>query len=188
MGIQVTAAVIRGNIVYANLVGIQGPPSFFGYSGQVLNNLIFANTNAGINLAGTASVFNTTGGPIVNNTVYQLTGDAIRIQGNFSNVHLRNNILWVAAGYDIKVGSDSEVGFQSDYNDLYITGTGKLGQWDGRDFTSRADWFYQSGLDQHSISADPLFVNPTDPVDDFHVQGNSPMTSSTIAWPCWKWR
>src|SRR5205807_2676937 len=168
LGIQVTGAVICGNTVYANAIGIQGPPVFYVFTGQVLNNLVYANKDAGISLSGLSIVFNIYGGPIVNNTVYQLTGDAIRIQGNFNNVHLRNNILWTASGYDIKLSSDSEVGFQSDYNDLYTTGNGKIGQWEGRDFTSRADWFYQLGLDQHSISADPLFVNPTDPVDDFH--------------------
>ena len=40
---------------------------------------------------------------------------------------LRNNILWVEAGYDISVAADSQVGFQSDYNDLYTTGSGKIG-------------------------------------------------------------
>ena len=32
---------------------------------------------------------------------------------------LRNNILWVEAGYDLYVTPDSQVGFNSDYNLLY---------------------------------------------------------------------
>ena len=72
---------------------------------------------------------------VVSNTVYQPAGDAIRILGLSGNVQLRNNILWVQSGYDIIVPADSEVGFQSDYNALVTTGSGKLGQWEGRDFT-----------------------------------------------------
>ena len=61
--------------------------------------------------------------------------------------------------YDLVVAPSSENGFQSDYNELYTTGTGKLGQWEGKDFTNRVDWFFEVGFDRHSITSDPLFVN-----------------------------
>src|SRR5207244_8445901 len=159
---------------------------FDGYynSSQVVNNLIYANTDEGILAASSGSPL------IANKTIYQPTCDAIRLAGGSPNFHVRNNILWVNSGYALIVPASSEAGFQSDYNDLYTTGTGKLGQWGGRDFTRRADWFYELGLDAHSHSADPLFVNlagvdgilgydaasATDHGldDDFHVQGNSP--------------
>ena len=36
------------------------------------------------------------------------------------NVKLRNNIVWVQAGYDVYVADNSRTGLNSDYNDLYI--------------------------------------------------------------------
>src|SRR5207244_1904550 len=58
---------------------------------------------------------------------------------------------------------DSQRGFVSDYNVLYATGTGKLARWQGRDFTNLADWYYEVGQDQHSLTADPRFVAPDGP-------------------------
>ena len=114
-------------------------------------------------------------------------GDAVRIEGNSQYVQLRNNILWVEEGYDISVANDSQVGFQSDYNLLYTTGSGKLGLWEGQDFTTQVDWFYELGFDGHSQTTDPLFVgrdgvdgilgfNEVDhgQDDDFHLVLNSP--------------
>jgi len=34
---------------------------------------------------------------------------------------IENNILWSQVGYDINVDPTSQVGFSSDYNDLYTT-------------------------------------------------------------------
>ena len=97
---------------------------------------------------------------MTNNTVYQPVGDAVLVQSSSQNVTLRNNILWVLAGYDLNVAADSQVGFNSDYNDLFTTVTGKVAHWQGTDFATQADWFYRVGQDPHSFSADPQFVNP----------------------------
>ena len=85
------------------------------YNAQIVNNLVYVNSNEGIELNSALSSTQVT-----NNTVYQPVGDALLIQGGSSNVHLRNNILWVAAGYDLNVNADSENGFNSDYNLFYI--------------------------------------------------------------------
>ena len=96
--------------------------------------------------------------------VYQPTGDAIDIRTSSSNVTLNNNILWTQAGFDINVDATSQVGFQSDYNDLYVTGTRQArlpGK--GRHSSRRQAWFYLVGQDQHSLSVNPQFVNPAGP-------------------------
>jgi hypothetical protein len=49
---------------------------------------------------------------VVNNTVYQPVGDAVRVEAS-QGVEVRNNILWVEAGYDLYVASDSQTGFTS---------------------------------------------------------------------------
>ena len=44
------------------------------------------------------------------------------VSGNSQSIALRDNILWALAGYDVNVASDSQQGFQSDYNDLFTSG------------------------------------------------------------------
>ncbi len=72
---------------------------------------------------------------LINNTVVQTDEDeendsaAVNIWSGGSNLHLRNNILWATSGYAIYVPSNSQIGFQSDYNLLYATGTGQIGYW-----------------------------------------------------------
>ncbi|MGA2254402.1 MAG: right-handed parallel beta-helix repeat-containing protein, partial [Thermoguttaceae bacterium] len=151
---------VTGNTIYGNATGI----ALDYYSlGPVSNNLVYENTNQGIlvNSGSTPS--------IINNTVYQPAGDAVDIEINPSfavgpsNVTLNNNILWTQTGYDIYVDATGEVGFQSDYNDLYTTGSGKLGSWQGQTFLTQQAWYYQIGQDQHSLSVDPQFVDPAGP-------------------------
>ena len=113
-------SAVLGNTVYGNSVGIQG---HLYNGGTIANNLVYANSNQGILVSR-----NVNSTAITNNTVYQPVGDAIKLQ-NAANVRLRNNILWVSAGYDLNIDSASQVGFQSDYNDLYATGAGQVAQW-----------------------------------------------------------
>ena len=101
------------------------------------------------------------------------------MQDNSSNVVLGNNILWAQAGYDINVDPTSEVGFQSDYNDLYASGSGRLGYWQGQTFLTQQAWFYQIGQDQHSLTVDPQFVNPAGP-DGVLGFGTTPIGSAQI--------
>ncbi len=74
-------------------------------------------------------------------------------------MRLRNNILWVDAGYDLYVASDSQVGFNSDYNLLYKTGAGQVGLWQGVANGSLFSWQGATQLDQNSLAQDPLFVD-----------------------------
>ena len=93
MGVQLaqTSSAAR-NRIYSNTVGAQGNHTF---TGQLTNNVIYANTNQGILLSGGNNQ------EIVNNTLYQPVGDAIRLQADALNVSLRNNIIWVESGYAI---------------------------------------------------------------------------------------
>ena len=152
---------VYDNIVYSNQIGIERV-SFSSASATdtIRNNLVYANSSQGIYLHGYHDFAIT---DVVNNTVYQPQGDAIRVEGNFSNAHLRNNILWAQNGYDISVDPGSQAGFQSDYNNLYTTDQGKIGSWENRPFHRLLDWSYELGLDRHSQSVDPQFVNPAGP-------------------------
>ena len=144
----------KGNTIYGNTPGILAN---YGSGAQMDNNLVYDNTTQGILLTGI------TNSSLVNNTVYQPTGDAIDIQSVSTQTALQNNILWAEAGYDVKVDPTSEVGFQSDYNDLYTTGSGSIGSWEGQTYASLASWILELNVDQHSLSVDPQFVDPAGP-------------------------
>src|SRR5581483_10823441 len=105
----------------------------------------------------------------------------------FQHMVVMNNVLWAQAGYDLNLSDDAGIGFQSDYNDLYVTGTGKVARISNRDYPALSDWVYEYGFDSHSISADPKFVNinGADGIlgyngadhgadDNFHLQPTSP--------------
>ena len=121
------------------------------------NNLVYGNTTQGILLTGI------TNSSLTNNTFFQPTGDAIDIQSTATHTTLQNNILWAEAGYDIKVDPTSETGFQSDYNDLYTTGSGSIGSWESQTYTTLASWILELNADHHSLDADPQFVDPAGP-------------------------
>lgn len=172
-------STVSGNTVYSNDHGIEADSSF---GGPYLNhNLVYANTTYGIGVHGARST-------VTNNTIYQPTGDALIVDSGSVDVQVENNILWAVVGHDLTISPDSEIGFQSDYNDLVTADGNLLGNWEGRDYTNRVDWSYELGFDQHSITADPQFVNPAGPDgvlgygpsgdggsdDDFHILGSSP--------------
>jgi hypothetical protein len=158
------SATASGNHVYNNNVGIR-----VGTPATISNNLVEGNTQFGIIVQSNAA-------SVLNNTVDQPTGTAVRVQSNSHAIQLENNILRAQNGYDISVDPGSETGFTSDYNDLETQGAGILGQWENHDFTTLADWSYEVGLDAHSIVADPQFVNPAgaDGIAGFSTQPADP--------------
>ena len=166
-GVQLTgAATVYFNKIHGNSVGILVSSA----GGTVIqNNLIYRNTGQGILVQGANGV------TIASNTIYTPAGDGVRIMDSSSNVGLQNNIIWTNSGYDIYVATDSQVGFTSDYNDLYTTnpgdpsvtpGTAAL-VWFEEAFTDLFNWQVESNYDVHSIGYtapaptldNPQFVN-----------------------------
>ena len=150
-GVYESSGTIIGNTIFGNAVGIYGS----GY-GFFQNNLIYANTSAGVQLYGGNGLFDS-------NTVYQTAGDAFDLTSNASNFTLRDNILVSAAGFPESITADSETGFSSDYNDLVAAPNAALFSWGGQLFSTRSSLFYELGLEQHGQTSDPQFVNPAGP-------------------------
>ena len=173
VGIDMENSVtVQRNRIFDNPYGL-----YMGYyaSGDASGNLIYDNKLDGILVEEGYGGYSPR---ILNNTVYQPTaGNALRVQGNTKNLQVFNNIFWAGNGYALSVDPNSEVGFQSDYNLFYTPGSGKLGQWENRDFTNRVDWFYEVGLDQHSRVADPLFADP-DGADNILGYSSGGLTAS----------
>jgi parallel beta-helix repeat protein len=142
---------VRDNVVYTNSVGISGEVWF---RGEVLSNLVYANTNSGISLRARDAL-------VANNTVYQIVGDAVRVEGASRNVTLRNNLLWAEEGFDLYITPDSQTGFRSDDNLLHQGTDPKahVGFWGGVVRDTLSDWQAASLLDGRSLAADPLWVD-----------------------------
>ena len=148
-GVNVSgSSTVSGNTIYNNGVGIKGS----SYYMTIRNNLIYQNAT-GITLSSGSN------GLLDSNTIYQLSGDGFDLSGSASYMTLRDNIIDVQSNYAVNVSADSQIGFVSDYNFYSINGTGTLGLWGGVGFASMANWYYELGLDQHSQSGNPQFVN-----------------------------
>jgi len=193
------SSTVVGNHVYSNGVGVQiGSPSAPPTNWAVADNIIYANVTQGVlgRVAGQ--------GLLVNNTIYQSSGDAIRFQENSQNVTIKNNIARADAGYDLYVAPDSQIGLASDYNDLFKGSSdprAHVAFWNNATQDQLADWQSASGQDAHSISADPLWVdvNGTDNVlgynpttkydggqdDNFFLSAHSPAIDRGNSWTAW---
>ena len=190
-------AAVEGDYVYDNSVGIQtsGGYPYSYFSGTIANNLVYDNSNQGIVVSMASSP------SVVNNTVYQVVGDAVDVQGGSQNVRLLNNILWTQSGYDINVATDSESGLSSDYNlfNLSSDPNANVGRWNVQNDSTLAAWQAAAGQDGHSLFGDPKFVNPAgaDGIlgytsanggydggkdDNFSLSAGSPAINSGYSW------
>jgi parallel beta-helix repeat protein len=144
--------VVSGNAIYANATGIVTAPGA-GQSASIINNVIYDSTSFGIDI-GTGL----TGLSILNNTILEPTGTAIRLNAT-GIADVRNNILATASGTLLNVANHAQAGFTSDYNLLQITGAGRVGTWGADTLTDLAQWYYEVGRDGHSLAADPQFID-----------------------------
>ncbi|MBK7765952.1 MAG: right-handed parallel beta-helix repeat-containing protein [Sulfuritalea sp.] len=152
-------SLARANLIEGNAIGVSaftGTVQFNRLSAngtavvatseqRIWHNLFYRNTDVGVLVNGRNDV------RVFNNTFYAPTGDNLRVLGGSTEVEAQNNLLWAMSGYNFNVANDSRFGFYSDYNNLYVSGTGKVGFWT-KDFADIVDW--QADLarfDLHSI-------------------------------------
>ncbi len=150
--------------VYRNICvlnGVVGIRNLSASSVNIYNNLVLRNTHYGILCQGAIDT------QIYNNTIYRSGSDGdIAAGSTSSNITIKNNIIYGQA-YAVVVNADSQVGFVSDYNDLYVPG-GDIGLWSLTACHTLADWKTCSSGDSNSISKNPLLagagtsVNPED--------------------------
>ncbi len=145
-----------GNYVYSNSVGILADNTLF--YGEIANNLIYANTNQGVVVDG---MYGGGDGKLLNNTVYQRVGDALRVEGGSKDLVARNNILIVDAGNAVSIAADSQLGLDLDWN-LLQKGTdpnAHLGLWGSTIIDDLTAWQTTSSLDANSLTGDPGFLD-----------------------------
>ncbi len=190
IGIQSSSAIVSGNTVFDNIIGINQS------GGTVSDNRVYGNSSKGIIVRNATARGNTVNNnpigisaeqsptstisnnivydntvagidvsigsvTIENNTVDQPLGNAVRLTGSAGNGTLRNNILTADAGYVVNIASTSQTGFTSDYNLLNANGTAKPYLWGSNLYGDQAQIVYGLGFESHSVFADPMFINPT---------------------------
>ena len=93
-------ALVQNNKIYSNQTGILGS----SYSGLIQNDVIYSNSGTGIYLTGAYA------SRIINNTLDQPVGNAVRVEGGSNYIQVRGNILFVQNGTPLSVASDSTNG------------------------------------------------------------------------------
>ncbi|MEW6157227.1 MAG: right-handed parallel beta-helix repeat-containing protein, partial [Verrucomicrobiota bacterium] len=144
-----------GNKVYSNGIGIETEGQFIG---RLTNNLVYANTEQGLLVRG-----GTEERPIaiLNNTIVQMTGDAVRLEAEAERVRLRNNVITIETGYALNLTGAGPDALESDFN-LWRESSATnahLVRADGLDFDTLEAWQSARQQDRHSLVADPKFVD-----------------------------
>jgi subtilisin-like proprotein convertase family protein len=104
---------------------------------------------------------------------------------NVTNVRsIRNNIFsntrsnsGTGKNYSVALSGTAAnpAGLTIDFNDYHFSGTNSfLGFFNSADVSTLTAWRTAVGQDANSISADPLFVNPTATTPDLHLSSGSP--------------
>jgi hypothetical protein len=179
-GIEASSgATVAFNRVIGGAIGIL----VSGSNVTIAHNIVARTTQDAIHVQDASNV------TIESDTLYvppvtgSQTADGVVVDTASSSVSLQNNIIWSQSGYDIYVANDSQQGFASDYNNLFVSGTGKLAWWQ-TDFLDLYDWQTETLFDTHSIGYttlaptldNPQFVNVA--ADDYQL---TPLISTSIA-------
>ncbi|HSB91145.1 MAG TPA: Ig-like domain-containing protein [Anaerolineales bacterium] len=154
VGIYGTDNTVAGNHVFSNSIGIRDSGN-----GRIVNNVVYANTNQGIQIESAHSLLN--GDGLYHNTVYQNVGNALRLTSSATNVQMLDNLVRVDAGYAVNVDNNSQSGLVSDYNLLYRgpATNAYVGLWNGVIRSSVAEWQAATAKDAHSLGEDPRFLD-----------------------------
>ena len=100
-------------------------------------------------------------------------------------VNARSNSGATSKHYAVVYGGTgmNPAGLTANNNLFFVSGTGGvLGSFNGVDQTTLAGWQATTGVDAASLSADPLFVNPTGTAAtvDLHLQPNTPANNAGV--------
>jgi parallel beta helix pectate lyase-like protein len=157
------ASIIRYNVVHHNGGTNQAGIMLDGTTDvQVYYNLVY-NEAIGVWAFGAQSA------GIYNNTTFN-SDACFALENAAIKITLKNNISSKCTDSDLYLARGSERGVVSDYNNWDSTGTSSIVKWGGKDYGLPA-WQQITGLDVHSMSFDPQFVDPSN--GDFRVRSTS---------------
>jgi parallel beta-helix repeat protein len=165
-------AVVQNNLVRGNQIGLMVTST---ERALVRNNIIYENNRApsGSNIMGAVLNSNSANITFVHNTLWKNGASASRgnlaycIKPPVTNTVIKNNIFSESAGeYD----GWMNCAVISDFNNLYNSRNLAM-YWSG-EVHNWKDYLDTSGQDSHTITNDPLLVNPAG--GDFSLSGQSP--------------
>ena len=115
---------------------------------------------------------------LTHNTIYHTRAHGVYLVSG-SGAVLRDNIIFAGGGSGsaLYVGPPAAAGLQSDHNCFLDTRTSALISWMPLGLRFATFWDYQqtiAGQDEHSFSADPLFVSTAPGQEDFRLKTDSP--------------
>ena len=185
-----TRILIERNIVHDVDYGIElASEHLEGNTSHVIarNNLVYFCHAAGVSIGGYDAKRGTTeDAVIVNNTLYSNdtfktgTGEFL-MQFYMRNNVFKNNIVYVGEHGRVMSSRSGRMGgvptVIMDHNLYYFPASSKVAKWnfDQKDYASFEEYLQATGNDQHSLFADPLFVEPRSL--NFHLRPDSPARS-----------
>ncbi|MCA9246075.1 MAG: right-handed parallel beta-helix repeat-containing protein, partial [Planctomycetales bacterium] len=161
VGVQADrVSVVEQNIVYNNRIGIRGAAQSGGtFNGVVENNIVYANTETGIDISD-ARLTDGLHARVINNTFYNTEGDALRIGEASVDVEINSNIFSISGGHGLAVDATNTQQFTSDFNLFHVTPGGTAGRINTFDLPTLQDVKNVIFTDANSFATDPLFVDP----------------------------
>jgi hypothetical protein len=170
-----TTNVVRRNTIHDVNSGISVGED--GLNNQIYENVIYNTNENGFVIISTTGYSGANNTQVWNNTIYNSRGSGIKLYPNstITNFQSWNNIVANCHG-DYGVGENwalegnNHPGLNPDYNCYFDDFENIVVYWHGTSYTL-AQYRSATGLDQHSIQANPMFVNPP---TDFHLQSGSP--------------
>lgn len=177
-------AVVENNVVWGNGALGGAAINLASVRNSVFrNNLLYDNLAGGIAGwdDGNGDAWGTRDNTFVYNTIAFEDGagrTAINLQNGSTGNTVRNNILAGGGSLAIRFDASSLAGLDSDYNLLYsFDGHPNVAvDEDTSAFYTLAAWQTLTGGDEHSLAADPSFVDRAG--DDYHLAAGSPARNS----------
>ena len=167
-------STVQQNVVYSNAIGIRAGDQGYSPGGTIANNVIYANSQQG---------FWSLGRPvrkIVNNTIYQPVGDAVRVQEGPVGLMSATTSSGLQPGYDLFIDPSSQVGLQERLQRPLHHGGGPVGSWQGSIGRRSAPGAMPASPTRTAWFVDPLFVDPTDPISLLGFRDRRTTAATTI--------
>ncbi|WP_149497533.1 right-handed parallel beta-helix repeat-containing protein [Roseiconus lacunae] len=157
---QWNPSVIEQNTIFGNRFGIYLAPGGYSHQALIRSNLIYGSFDSAIEISKWRGHYNSQGG-IFGNTIRHTGSDAINLNyGEIASIRFEDNIFSVSEGSVFSIASFVDLSeFSSDYNLFDLSNGASIATWSGIDTTSLLDWRLLYGKGQHSLFADPQFVD-----------------------------
>jgi parallel beta-helix repeat protein len=151
------AAIVRNNVCYHN--GDHGIDNLNSPNQVIVANTVYGNTTAGINVEGTPGTAASSGATLANN---------ISVDNALTNTFGQKG--------NIRVDVNSVPGTTINYDQVFLTSSGTMFNWNGKTYSSLAALVAATGQEGRGIQADPQWTAAAS--GDFHLLAGSPAIDS----------